>query len=323
MDRKLYILSLFSLAILTIFPFIGIIDLNIDEIFSGGASQNIFWNIRVPRVLSAFLAGAGLSLSGLVFQALFRNPLADPYTLGVSSGAAFGAALSLQLGLYLQALPLTSTTIMALIGAVLTVFLILTISRFCRQKSITFILLAGIIVSLFFSSLILMIQYLSDVSGVLKLSRWLLGAVDLVSFKEVGALAFFSIAAFSIARHFSAELDLASIGEEFAKSKGLDLEKTQKLILILISVSVAGIISLTGPIGFIGIIVPHAARRFAKLHRHLIPFTFLLGGVFLSLADLLARTLTQPSEVPLGVITALIGGPVFILLLLQNQKNSN
>lgn len=311
-----------SLVALLCFPLIGNIRINVWEIFSPGLSQEIFWNIRLPRVLSAFLAGAGLSVCGLIFQAVFRNPLADPYTLGISSGAAFGAALSLQIGLIFAAYPQLSTTIMALAGAVLTVLFILSLSRINKSESLNFILLAGIVVSLFFSSLILMVQYLSDVSGVLKLSRWILGAVDLINISEVITLACFSLFAFYISKYFAPELDLISVAEEFAQSKGLNCLKFQKQILILTSLAVAGIISLTGPIGFVGIIIPHASRKFVSGHKHLAPFTFLLGGIFLCFADLLARTLTSPSEVPLGVITSLIGAPIFIMLLLKDRNGA-
>lgn len=278
----------------------------------------ILWRIRVPRVCLAFLAGASLAASGMVFQAMFRNPLATPFTLGVSSGASLGAALYVWFGLSFTVLGLSGISLSALAGAVLSIMLVYGLTQTSRGLSTGTMLLAGVAVSLFFSSLILFIQYMSDITNAFRIIRWLMGGLEVVGYDSVLSLLPFAALGLGIILFMTDELNLLTVGEDLAASRGVDVKKTKRLLFLATSLMVGGVVAVCGPISFIGMIVPHICRMIVgSEHRRLAPATLLFGGAFLTLCDALARMIIAPAEIPVGVITALLGGPFFLWLLLR------
>ena len=313
-------------AILIAAPFIGMKELQWGEIFTEGSSSDhdIFWKIRVPRVLTAFLAGAALALSGMVFQALFRNPLATPFTLGVSAGAAFGAALAVKTGLTLSLLGLSSKSIFAFTGALMSISLVYGLTRLRRGFSTSTMLLAGVAVSFFFSSLILFLQYLSDFTRSFHIVRWLMGGLEIVGYTPVMQLLPFIIPG-SLAVFLSLnELNLFLLGEDLAISRGVNVGRLKGILFIATSLMVGGVVAITGPIGFVGMMSPHICRiLIGHDHRDLSIVTLLFGGGFLTACDTLSRTIIAPAEIPVGVITALLGGPFFLWLLLKGDSEKS
>ncbi|MDR2141614.1 MAG: iron ABC transporter permease [Deltaproteobacteria bacterium] len=317
---KLLALLLASLVILVLSPFLGA-DLISFEALSvpGHPEAEVFWALRLPRSAAAFLAGSGLALGGLVFQALFRNPLATPFTLGVASGAALGASLYIWLGTsFLGSLgPLGS----ALLGAALSMALVYLATRSQGGLSTPVMLLAGVIVNFFFSSLVLFIQYVSSSADSLKITHWLMGSLTGLETARLADLGFIIIVGAVIIRSLATEIDLLVTGEELAASRGVDVKRIKLIIFVVASIMVGAIVSLTGPIGFVGLMVPQACRWvLGWSHRLLTVAVFFGGGAFLALADLLARVILAPAEIPIGVITALAGGPFFLLTLFSIRR---
>jgi len=287
---------------------------------AGGQDREILLNIRLPRVLCAFAAGAMLSLSGMSFQALFRNPLATPFTLGVSSGAALGAAVFIRFGLAFTILGISGTSLAAFGGALLSVALVYGLTQVKGGFSTTTLLLAGIAISFFFSSLILFIQYVSGLTHSFRIVHWMMGSLSTADFpKLANLLPFFGIGALLLAG-LHREMNLLMIGEDIAISRGVNAGLVKKLIFLAASLMVGGVVATCGPIGFVGMMSPHICRLLVGAdHRYLTPASLLFGGLFLALCDTLSRTLIAPSEIPVGVLTALLGGPFFIWLLLNRK----
>jgi iron complex transport system permease protein len=309
-----------SILVLMISPFLGLEIINFKTVFiAGHPAAEVFWTLRVPRTVAAFLAGAGLALGGLVFQALFRNPLATPFTLGVASGAALGASVYFWLGFsFLGSLgPLGAS----LMGALISMLSVYAVTRSRGGFSTPIMLLAGIIVNFFFSSLVLFIQYISSSADSLRIMHWLMGSMVGLETARLADLAFIVIAGAVIIRTLSPEIDLLVTGEDFAKSRGVEVARLKLYIFVIASVMVGAVVSLTGPIGFVGLMVPQAARWILGWsHGILTAAVFFMGGAFLVLADLLARLLLAPAEIPIGIITALLGGPFFLLTLLKIRQ---
>jgi iron complex transport system permease protein len=327
MRRRAPLLALLlaaSLAALAVAPFLGMKLLPPSLLWGSGDDTDlaIFRLMRVPRVLLAFLAGASLALAGMAFQALFRNPLATPYTLGVSSGAAFGAALSLWLGVPLLGGPWGSMgpALASFVGAGLSVLLVWGLSRARRGMSTAAMLLAGVAVSFLFSSLILFIQFIADFAGSLRVMHWLMGRVEAVGYGGVLTLLPFASVGGAIVLSRHRELDLFTAGEELAAGRGVDVARTRGLLFFAVSLMVGGVVATCGPIGFVGMMVPHVCRLLlGPSHRLLGPASLALGGVFLVLCDTLARTVIAPAEIPVGVVTSLLGGPFFVWLLVRER----
>lgn len=317
---------LFSLVVLMAAPFAGMTRVSLEGIFGSGrdALQSaIFWRIRVPRVLTAFLAGSGLAISGMAFQALFRNPLATPFTLGVSGGAAFGAALYMRLGVALALPGLSGTTGAAFLGAVSVILLAYGLTRLQGGFATETLLLAGVALSYFLSSMILALQYSANLHDSFRLVRWLMGGLGLVGYDAV--LTLFPLVATGSAALFllRQEMNLLLLGDDLAMSRGMELQRTRLLLFFAVSLMVGGIVSVCGPIGFVGMMVPHICRLLVgNDHRLLFPASFFLGGAFLTVCDTGARILFAPAEIPVGVITALLGGPFFLLLLFSRNFRS-
>lgn len=286
----------------------------------GGQAADIFWRIRVPRTCVAFLAGAALAVSGMTFQAMFRNPLATPFTLGVSSGASLGAALYVILGISFHVLGVPGVTIFASLGALLSILLVYGLARASRGFSAAALLLAGVAVSFSFSSLILFLQYLSDFAGSFRILRWLMGGLDTVGFDSV--LSMFPPVAVggTVVLLLTHELNLLSTGDELATSRGVAVGRVKKIAFLTTSLMVGTVVAFCGPIGFVGMMAPHICRLLVgPNHRVLAPATLLFGGTFLVLCDTLARTVVAPVEIPVGIVTALLGGPFFLALLVTRS----
>jgi iron complex transport system permease protein len=311
-------LFLLSIAALLICPLFG---MKFIPYTATGQEQEILFNIRIPRVLCAFAAGAMLSLSGMSFQALFRNPLATPFTLGISSGAALGAAVFIRFGLAFTILGISGTSLAAFAGAMLAVSLVYGLTQLKGGFSTTTLLLAGIAISFFFSSLILFIQYISGLTHSFRIIHWMMGSLTTADFgKLVNLMPFLGIGGILLL-FLHREMNLLMVGEDIAISRGVNVRLVKKLIFFSASLMVGGVVAVCGPIGFVGMMSPHICRLIVGAdHRFLTPASFLFGGLFLALCDTLSRTLIAPSEMPVGVITALLGGPFFIWLLLNRKS---
>jgi iron complex transport system permease protein len=282
-------------------------------------AQIIYWKMRFPRTLFAILAGAGLSLAGMVFQAVFRNPLATPFTLGVSSGAAFGATFYFLLPIKFAFLGLAGTTWFAFGGALLAVFIVHILS-WKRNMSSEEMLLAGVAVSLFFSSLILLMQYIAEQYQVFVMIRWVMGGLADTSAWHIIFIAPLVFVGTALLLIYSRELNILTTGSERAMTLGVDVARVRLITFYLVSFLVGGIVSICGPIGFVGLIIPHICRRIVGSdHRRLAPASALFGGVFLALCDAAARSVMAPIEIPVGVVTSLLGGPFFLGLLLRKR----
>ena len=288
----------------------------------GSPDAEIFRRLRLPRAVAAFFAGAGLAVSGMAFQALFRNPLATPFTLGVSSGAALGASVYFGLGAGLSFLGSSGSLVAALAGGLLSMALVYGITRAKGGFSTPVMLLAGVVISFFFSSLTTLIQYLSGAQDSLRIMHWLMGSLAGLDAVRLADLAFVVAAGALILHRLAPEIDLLCAGEELAAGRGMNVARGKVLIFAVSSIIVGTTVSLAGPIGFVGMMLPHICRMYTGWnHRRLLPAVFVTGGCFVALADLVARVILAPAEMPVGIITALIGGPFFLWVLFKNSKS--
>ena len=272
----------------------------------------IILKIRLPRILLAGIVGFALSLGGVVFQAILRNPLADPFILGISSGSAFGAVIGILMGLSFN----LGIPVAAFAGAILTIFLIMSLGSKQMGTESSTILLTGVIVNAFFTAIIMFFISTTADSRLHTMLFWLYGDLSQTRYGPLVFLApvllVVSIPLYGFSRH----LNLITAGEESALQLGVEVERAKKICLLLVSLMIGLVVSFSGLIGFVGLIVPHLARMaFGSDHRLLIPVASLGGAAFLIAADTLARTVISPSELPVGVVTAFMGAPFFIYLL--------
>ena len=308
-------------------PLVGSTGISLRRVFDPAVpyaeniDAQIFFVARLPRVLGGALVGGALAAAGVVMQALLRNPLATPYTLGVSSGAALGAVLAITLRLpsSLAGLPaVPAASFAGALGAVAIVYALATLRH--RGLSLTVLLLAGVTLNSLFSALILFVQYLSDFVQTPQILRWLMGNLDIASYDPIlGALPLLAIA-FAMFAWLPRGLDLMALGAESAASRGVDVRRVQRVAFFGASLATGAAVSLGGPVGFIGVIVPHLVRLLVGAdHRLVLPAATLGGGAFLVVCDVVSRTIIAPLEVPVGIITAMLGGPFFLWLLLKNR----
>ena len=284
----------------------------------------VLFRLRLPRVIMASIVGASLALVGAALQALFRNPLAEPFTLGVSGGASLGASLAIGLGLGINLAGVPIIFVAAFVGAALSVVLVYRLAHSGGSVMLPgALLLAGVVLNLCSSACVMVIQYLADYNRALQILRWLIGSLDVVGFGLIWRMLIFLIPGWVILGTYARDLHLLATGEESAASLGVDVQRTEKIVFIASSLIVGVAVSVGGAIGFVGLIVPHVVRLlFGQDVRFLLPASFLLGGAFLVLADTLARVVVAPGELPVGAITALLGGPVFLLLLRRQRRYS-
>jgi iron complex transport system permease protein len=275
--------------------------------------KTILFSIRLPRIIFAGIVGASLSAAGVVFQGLLRNPLADPYILGISGGAAVGAIIAIIVGASVIPFGIPG---LAVSGALMTIVLVYGIAKTKKELHSTTLLLAGVIVNAFFSAVIM---FLISISGSKELRSsifWLMGDLSLAEWNEIILTGLFLLAGFVVMYRYSRHLNLIVSGEETALQLGVNVEKTKKILLLAASLVTGVAVSVSGTIGFVGLIIPHMMRMLlGSDHRLLLPSSALFGGSFLVVADTLARTITAPAELPVGVITAMCGAPYFIYLL--------
>lgn len=321
--RNCAVLAAVCLLLAALTPFMGMSFISPDALLEPGSPDaEVFWSLRLPRAVAAFLAGAGLSVSGMVFQAMFRNPLATPFTLGVSSGAAFGASLYFRFGVAFSLFGLAGSLCFSLLGCLLSMTLVYVVTRARGGFSTSVMLLAGVIINFFFSSLVMFVQYWSNAQDSLQIVHWLMGSLSGLQAARLADLAFVVVLGAAIIQRMVFELDLLTAGEELAASRGVAVRRTRIIAFVVSSVMVGAVVSLAGPIGFVGMMVPHICRlRFGWSHRLLLPASFLLGGCFLTLCDLMARSILAPAELPIGIITSMIGAPFFLWTLFRSNRS--
>lgn len=281
--------------------------------------QAIVWDIRLPRILTAILVGSGLAVSGAVFQSLLMNPLADSYTMGVSTGAAFGAAVAIYLNLFIPGFEL-SITLCAFAGAFLTLGIVISIARIKGYLNSANLVIAGIIVSSILSAAI---SFIKSASGehVAAIVAWLMGSLAARGWNHVAMGLPIITACILVCIYFSEDLNIMCLGEQEAKSLGIDTQKLRKMFLICGALITAVCVSISGIIGFVGLIVPHMLRfSIGSDNRVLLPLSALMGGLLLLLADTGARVLMNV-EIPVGVLTTLLGGPFFIYIFITRNKS--
>jgi iron complex transport system permease protein len=313
------------LAALIMAPVIGSTPVALERVFdrtvpfADNVDAQIFFVARLPRVLAAALVGAALASAGVVFQALLRNPLATPDTLGVASGAALGAMLAITFNVDLNLAGVPAIPLGGFAGSLAALGIVYALGSARRHGlSTTVLLLAGVTMTAFFSALILFTQYLADLTGTFRTVRWLMGTLDVASYAPLIAALPILAPAFVAFAVLTRPLDLISLGSDAAAARGVHVERAERLALVSASLATGAAVSIGGPVGFVGLLVPHFVRLIVGSdHRLVLPGSALFGAAFLIGCDLVARTAFAPAELPVGIVTALLGGPFFLWLLLR------
>jgi len=318
------ILMVLAVAALAIAPFMGMIDVPLSALWGAAEERgqvDVLWKLRIPRVCLAFLAGSALATAGMAFQAMFRNPLATPFTLGVSSGASLGAAICIHMGWTFSLLRFSGVSLFAFVGAMVSILLVYGLTRARQGFSTATMLLAGVAISFFFSSLILFLQYISDFTRTHRMLRWVMGGLNrAVDFDDVLGVFPFVVTGCLIVVYLTHEMNLITTGEELAASRGVEVNRTKLVLFFAASLMVGAVVAVCGPIGFVGLMAPHICRLLiGPEHRWLTPAVVLFGGAFLVLCDTVARTVIRGTELPVGIVTALLGGPFFLWLLVGRK----
>lgn len=315
-------------AVMFICSLVGTQKVSLKAVFAGPGNEpaqntdyEIFVRVRIPRIILAALVGAALACSGVVLQAILRNPLADPYILGISSGAGLGVITAVISGVTWSFWGGSPITVFAFAGATLTVWLVWCIGRLTGKSQVTTLLLAGVVVNAFFSAVIMFLTSIAKSEQIRWTVFWLMGNItekDLpVLWVSAGCILTGILGLFSICHR----LNILTFGEEEAKGLGVDTEKTKAIALGFAAFITAIAVSLSGLIGFVGLIIPHGVRLvFGPDHRQLLPVSAIIGSAFLVVADTIARTIIAPAQLPVGVITAIAGGPFFLVLLARYTR---
>lgn len=325
MKKSIYftiaILALFFTVIISIS--VGAVKIPLQEIvnvFAKSGNQTnrtIILNLRLPRVIGSAVVGMGLSVVGVFFQGLLRNTMADPYVLGISSGAAFGATIAIILGLGLFGI-----SFLAFISSLAVVIFVYIVSKTGPKISMHTMLLAGIAISAFISAIISLLMLLNH-EEFNKIIFWTMGGFSLTNWNNIAFSAPIIVICCLIMYVFSRDLNAILTGEEIAEHLGVNTEMVKKIILVLGSLVTATTVSVGGVISFVGLIVPHISRIIVGPdNRILVPFSALSGAIFLTMADTLARFILRPTEIPIGIITAAFGGPFFLYLLIKSKRKS-
>jgi iron complex transport system permease protein len=314
-----------ALAVCVLAPLAGTTHISLARVFdrsipfADNVDAQIFFIARLPRVLAGALVGAALASAGVVFQAMLRNPLATPFTLGVSAGSSLGAMLAITFGATMTMGPLSPIPLASLAGASMAAGIVYWLATGAgRAMSTSVLLLAGVTLNSFFSALIMFVQYVSDFAQVAAAFRWLMGDLDVGGFAPLVAAAPLVLVAFALFAWLPSSLNLLSLGNDAAAARGVDVARAQRMAFVSASLATSAAVSLAGPIGFVGIVVPHLVRLMVGVdHRLVLPASALFGAAFLVGCDILSRTLMPPVEIPVGVVTAMIGGPFFLWLLVK------
>ena len=282
--------------------------------------SKIVWQIRMPRIVLAGLTGCGLSVVGATFQGMFRNPLADPHILGVSSGAALGATIAMLSGIEFNLLGLGMIGSLSFIGALLTGLFVCQLSSIGSKLSVVNIVLIGTALSTMLSSIIAFLMTFHH-DKIEKVYLWTLGSFFAATWEKVLFLAIITVICCGVLMIFSGELDVITIGNDTAESLGIHTVRVKKILIMVSSLLVAACVSISGIIGFVGLVIPHCIRMMSgPKHKVLLPLSCLGGAIFMIICDTIARSVAAPSEIPVGVITAILGTPYFIYLLLHNKR---
>ncbi len=283
-------------------------------------NKTILFQIRLPRILLAAIVGGSLAAAGGVFQGILKNPLADPYILGISGGAAFGVVISLFTKVDIRMLGFTSTTIMAFMGAIVTLYIVYRLSSIDSKTPPHTMLLSGVMVNAVIFAAILFLVSMAGSTQLYRAFFWLLGYLSSPDYTSLTTIFLFAAIGLVILFTQARSLNILTLGDETAQGLGLNVEAVRRRVFIAGSLLVAAAVSICGPIGFLGIMVPHAVRLLVGYdYRLMLPVTVICGGIFLMIADTIARTVISPAEIPVGIITALTGGPFFIYLLRKKR----
>jgi iron complex transport system permease protein len=318
------ILLLMLAASVVVSLVIGRQRIDFRAIFSDPFARTLFFRLRLPRVLLGVLVGASLAVVGAALQALFRNPLADPYTLGVQGGGTLGASIAIGLGWSARIFGVPLVFLAAFAGAIVAVLIVKTIASTGMVVLPGTLLLAGVVVNLITGALVVAIQYVVDPSAALSILRWIVGSLDVVGLEPVAHMFLLLVPAWVALLALSRRLHLMAIDEDTAATLGVNVAQCERFVHVLCSFIVGVTVAMGGSIGFVGLIVPHAVRlMFGEDLRIVLPGSLLLGGAFLALADALGRSVLPTSELPVGAITGLLGGPVFLWLLRRRQQYSS
>ncbi len=286
----------------------------------GDTSAVIMLHIRLPRVLTGFLVGGSLAVVGVTLQALLRNPLADPYVLGVSSGAALGVSLAMLFGIGTTLAFLPGLPLFGFIGGLLSLVVMYQLARSRGCLPIQSVLLAGVILNAMLTALIMFITSIMDPNRSAGLMAWLMGSLAVTNYGILSSFALYVVGGASLLLQKAQTMNILTFGEETARSLGIETERVKKHLFVLSALLTGAVVSVSGMIGFVGMIVPHMVRMLVGSdHRVLLPVAMLTGGMFLVVSDTIARTILAPAEIPVGIVTALAGGPLFLYLLLWRK----
>ncbi|MGH9943218.1 MAG: FecCD family ABC transporter permease [Pyrinomonadaceae bacterium] len=322
LPRALLILSAALVCATCVALWVGYAPISLAALRNDETTRTLFFRLRLPRVLMAGMVGASLAMVGAALQALFRNPLAEPLTLGVSGGGALGASVAIAFGAGAQVAGVPLVFLASFAGAGAAVFVVYRLAR--TPGAVVMpgaLLLAGVVLNFVTASFVIIIQYLADYSRALQILRWTIGSLDVVGFDLLWRMLLFLVPGWMALILMARDLHLLAIDEETAASLGVNIRRSERLVYAASSLLVGVTVAVGGAIGFVGLIVPHAVRLlFGEDVRVVMPCSFLLGAAFLMLADTIARTALGVAELPVGAITALVGGPVFLWLLRRQQR---
>ena len=311
-----------ALVVLCLAPLIGSTSINYSRALAGlSPDSEILFYTRLPRVLLALLAGGALAVAGVLFQAMLREALATPYTLGVSSGASLGAVAAICLG-WREVGHLPAIWLASFAGAAVVLFLVMGVATEGRRMSSFTLLLAGVSINTICLAAILFLQYIATFGQTFAIVRWLMGGIDAVDYSTLAWFAAAVLPAVGLIFLRARDWNLMAVGEDWAAARGVSVSRLMLSGYVLGSFLAGSVTALAGPIGFVGLIVPHALRlKLGADHRLLLPCSFFTGAAFLAVCDTLARTVLAPTEIPVGVVTALLGGPFFIWLLRSKRRS--
>lgn len=286
-------------------------------------TAGILWSIRIPRAVMAFLVGAALAASGTVMQSVLRNPLASSYTIGVSSGASLLAAIIIVSGFSLPLIGRYTLPLFGFLGGLATVFLSMALTlHFDRNLESQTIILVGMVLSLFVNALLTLVTALSS-DRLSRLVFWQMGSFSGQTWANCGLVLSVLVLGLLVLLHYSREMDLMTFGEEQALSAGVDLRKVKLILIVFASLLTGTAVSLVGVIGFVDLVAPHMVRKiFGSNHRLVVPMSALFGGAFMTLADMVSRTILSPHDLPVGAVTALIGAPFFAYIYFRRRRGA-
>ncbi len=331
---SLIILGVFIVSIIFLSLSLGAVKVNVKDIINiiyaktlgtettysnlDSSIVYIIWNIRLPRIIVSLFIGGMLSIAGVTYQGILKNPMADPFVLGISSGAALGATIGIISKISFNILGLNFISLMAFAGALLVIFVVYNIARIKNEVPVTTLLLSGIAMSQFLTAILSILMMLND-RDLNKIFFWTMGSLSGKGWESIANIIPYTVLGFIILMYYSKDMDILLLGDESAKNLGVEADKIKKIILVTASILTAASVSVSGIIGFVGLIVPHIVRIFVgPKHSKLLPLSFITGGALMVVCDTIARSII-PQEIPVGIITAILGAPFFIYILKKKK----